>query len=163
MIEKKSIEESLKKIKFIVTDVDGVLTDGGIYISDSGEQTRRFFVRDGLAIVKLQENGLPIGILSAGRTTGAVTTRAKMLDVKYCYVGTEKKIIILEKWVKELKLNWDEVAFLGDDLFDKEVMLKVGLAVCPSDAVQSIKDIAHIVLKTKGGFGCFREFAEYYF
>ncbi len=159
-MKKLSAELKLKNIKFIVTDVDGVLTDGCIYISDSGEQTRRFYVRDGLAMKLLNKKGIHVGILSAGLTDGAVKKRAEMLGISYCYVGLEKKMSVLEKWLKELNLHWEHVAFIGDDILDKEVMMKAGMAVCPADAVDSIKMISDIILETKGGRGCFRELAD---
>ena len=152
-----------KNIKLIVTDVDGVLTDGSVYITDSGEQSRRFYVRDGVAMKQMLKNGYHVGILSSAMTTGAIRTRAEMLGVELCYVGREAKTNILDGWRKKLNLEWNEIAFIGDDTVDKEVMQKVGFTACPADAIENIKKISDIVLETNGGRGCFREFADKYF
>ena len=152
-----------KNIKLIVTDVDGVLTDGSVYITDSGEQSRRFYVRDGVAMKQMMKNGFHVGILSSAMTPGAIKTRAEMLGVELCYVGREAKTKILDGWRKKLNLEWNEIAFIGDDTVDKEVMQKVGFTACPADAIENIKKISDIVLETNGGRGCFREFADKYF
>lgn len=151
------------KIKLIITDVDGVLTDGHIYITDSGEQMRSFYVRDGLAIKSLMNKGYHVGIITAALTSGAVETRAKMLGIELVYIGIEEKVKIVDQWRKNLKLKWDEIAYLGDDIIDIEVMRKAGFSACPADAVERVKKIATITLKTKGGQGCFREMTEKYF
>ena len=153
----------IKKIKLIVTDVDGVLTDGSVYITDSGEQSRKFYVRDGVAMKQMIKNGYHVGILSSAMTSGAIKKRAEMLGVELCYVGREEKTKILDEWRIKLNLKWDEIAFIGDDTVDKDVMKKVGFTACPADAIQSIKEIADVVLETNGGRGCFREFADKFF
>jgi YrbI family 3-deoxy-D-manno-octulosonate 8-phosphate phosphatase len=150
-------------IKLIITDVDGVLTDGHVFISDSGEQTRSFYVRDGLAMKVLMKNGYKVGIITAALTSGAVETRAKMLGIDLLYIGLEEKVKIVDQWRKQLKLKWENIAYIGDDLIDMEVMKKVGFSACPSDAVAKVKKIATITLKTKGGWGCFREMTERFF
>lgn len=147
-------------IKLIIADVDGTLTDGGIYISDSGEQTRRFHTKDGYAIRMLQKKGYHVGIITASFTEGAISTRAKMLGVKLLYIGQEKKTEVLAKWCKKLKITPAQVAYVGDDVIDADIMKAVGLSACPADAVPKIKKIATIVLKNKGGEACFREFAD---
>ena len=156
-------DSKIKKVKLIVTDVDGVLTDGSVYITDSGEQSRKFYVRDGVAMKQMLKQGLHVGMLSSALTPGAMKTRAKMLGVELCYVGVEDKVKVLDEWRKKLNLEWDEIAYIGDDTVDKEVMKKVGFAACPADAIQSIKDISDVILETKGGRGCFREFADKFF
>ena len=160
---KNLVDLKIKKIKLIVTDVDGVLTDGSIYITDSGEQSRRFYVRDGVAMKQMLKNGYYIGMLSSARTQGAIRTRAEMLGVELCYIGSEEKKIILDNWRKKLNLEWEEIAFIGDDTVDKEVMKKVGFTACPADAIESIKKISDVVLETNDGRGCFREFMDKFF
>ncbi|MBL4716226.1 MAG: 3-deoxy-D-manno-octulosonate 8-phosphate phosphatase [Bacteroidetes bacterium] len=147
-------------IKFVVTDVDGTLTDGGMYITSAGEHFKRFDTRDGIAVSLLHTNSYHVGIISNSKVTGMVTERAKMLDIKHCYVGTENKLDVLKDWIKELNITFDQVAYLGDDINDKEVMEAVGLAICPNDANRSIKAISDIMLKSNGGQGCLREFIE---
>jgi 3-deoxy-D-manno-octulosonate 8-phosphate phosphatase (KDO 8-P phosphatase) len=151
------------KIKLIITDVDGVLTDGHVYVSDSGEQMRSFYVRDGLAMKALMKHGLKVGIITAALTSGAVDTRAKMLGVDLLYIGLEEKVKIVDQWRKELKLKWENIAYIGDDLIDMDVMKKVGFSACPADAVDRIKKLATVTLKAKGGWGCFREMTERFF
>jgi YrbI family 3-deoxy-D-manno-octulosonate 8-phosphate phosphatase len=157
------MKEKVDKIKLIVTDVDGVLTDGHVYITDSGEQMRSFYVRDGLAMKALMKNGYNVGIITAALTSGAVEMRAKMLGIGLLYIGLEEKIKIVDQWRKKLKLKWNNIAYIGDDLIDIEVMKKVAFSACPADAVDKVKEVATVTLKTKGGQGCFREMTEKYF
>jgi len=153
----------LNKIKMVVADVDGTLTDAGIYITAEGDEFKKFNARDGMGMKILLAEGVEVGIISASHTTKMVERRAKMLGVKYCYVGFDRKTDVLEGWRSKLDLSYDEIAFLGDDINDKDIMQKVGLAACPSDAVDAIKEIADVVLDKKGGDGCFREFVERFF
>ena len=157
------MKEIISNIKLIVTDVDGVLTDGRIYITDSGEQMRSFYVRDGLAMKALMKKGYQVGIITAALTSGAVETRAKMLGIEMVYIGLEEKINIVDQWRKKLKIKWEEIAYIGDDIIDMEVMKKAGFSACPADAVERIKKIATVTLKSKGGRGCFREMVDKYF
>lgn len=152
-----------ENIRLIISDVDGVLTDGHIYITDSGEQMRSFYVRDGLAMKALMKHGFKVGIITAALTSGAVETRAKMLGVDFLYVGLDEKVKIVDQWRKKLKLKWENIAYIGDDLIDMDVMKKAGFSACPADAVAKVKKIASVTLKTKGGWGCFREMTEKYF
>ena len=157
------MKEITKNIKLVITDVDGVLTDGHVYITDAGEQMRSFYVRDGLAMKALMKHGYKVGIITAALTAGAVETRAKMLGVDLLYIGLEEKVKIVDQWRKELKLKWENIAYIGDDLIDMDVMKKAGFSACPADAVDKVKKIATITLKTKGGWGCFREMTERFF
>ncbi len=154
---------NLSHIKLIVLDVDGTLTDGGIYISDSGEESKKYNAKDGMAIKRLIKKGMHVAFLSASSSQRTVTTRAEMLGVKYCYVGNELKTGILEKWAAELDISFDQVLFMGDDINDLEIMQKVGMSACPADAVPVIREEAKIVLSRKGGEACFRELVDLYF
>lgn len=151
------------KIKLVVADVDGTLTDAGVYITANGDEIKKFNAHDGMGMRILLEAGIEVGIISSSITTKMVEKRAEMLGLKYCYVGMDSKLTVLERWRKELGLDYSEIAFMGDDINDKEVMEKVGLSACPSNAVDSIKCLADIVLERKGGEGCFREFVDRYF
>lgn len=157
------MKDITKNIKLVITDVDGVLTDGHVYITDSGEQMRSFYVRDGLAMKALMKHGYKVGIITAALTAGAVETRAKMLGVDLLYIGLEEKVKIVDQWRKQLKLKWENIAYIGDDLIDMDVMKKAGFAACPADAVDKVKKIATVTLKTKGGWGCLREMTERFF
>lgn len=149
-----------KKIKFLVSDVDGVLTDGGMYYSEKGDEFKKFHTRDGMAIKNLTAKGFPVGFLSSGFNKKLIERRAKLLGVKFVYVGTEPKLKILSAWCKSLKLKLDEVAFIGDDINDVEVMKKVGLRACPADAHPHIKAIVDVITEKKGGEACLREFTD---
>jgi len=150
----------IKKIKFVVCDVDGTLTDGGMYITSEGTHFKRFNTKDGMAVKMLYQNGFHVGLISHSKTTEMVTERANMLNIKHCYVGSEDKLTVLNKWIKELGLSLDQVAFLGDDNNDKNIMENVGVSACPSDSSKRILSEADIILQSKGGDACLREFVE---
>ena len=141
-------------------DVDGTLTDGGMYITSEGTHFKKFNTKDGMAVKLLYQNGFNVGLISHSKTTSMVNERAKMLNIKHCYVGDENKLTILNQWVEELGIILDEVAFLGDDNNDQNVMENVGVAVCPSDSSKRIRGISQIILKSIGGDACLREFVE---
>ena len=151
-----------RKIKLLVLDVDGTLTDAGVYILEDGSQFKKFNARDGLGIKMAMKAGIEVGLISHSLVTQMVESRANMLGMKYYYVGQESKLDILNGWIEKLNLTLDEVAFIGDDVNDKEIMEAVGLTACPSDAVEAIKKVADILLSKKGGKGCVREFIDEY-
>ena len=155
-------KKKLSEIKFLIIDVDGVMTDGGMYISENGDQIKRFNAQDGMAIQHLVKNNFQIGIISSGTTNSMVQKRAEILGVQHCYVGRETKISILNSWCKTLDLKLSEVAMIGDDINDLEIMKQVGIAVCPKNAVNAVKSLAHIQLSKKGGDACIREFIDNY-
>jgi len=150
-------------IKMIVLDVDGTLTDGGIYVTDSGEEFKKFNVKDGMAISRLLKKGMQFGLISGSKSTGAIHKRAENLGIEYVYVGDEPKTQILEKWLVELGITYDNILFVGDDISDRAVMQRAAIAACPADAAPSIMAISDIVTKKGGGEGCFREMADKYF
>ena len=154
--------KALNKIKFLLLDVDGVMTDGGMYVSENGDQLKKYNTKDGMGILHLKEKGIQVGIISSGFTEKMVQQRAELLGIKHCYIGRKPKLEILETWLKELNLSFDQIAMIGDDINDLEIMKKVGLAVCPKDAVVKIKSNSHIILSKKGGEGCIREFIDVY-
>lgn len=151
-----------KIIKLLVLDVDGVMTDGGMYYSDNN-QYKKFNTKDGLAIKKITSStDINVAFLSSGSDLKLVQERAKTLNVDMVYVGYENKEKILQKWLNELKITYEEVAYIGDDVNDYGAMKLCGLKVCPQDAVEEIKNISDIVLKNIGGHGCVREFIDMY-
>jgi 3-deoxy-D-manno-octulosonate 8-phosphate phosphatase (KDO 8-P phosphatase) len=148
--------------KFLVLDIDGVMTDAGIIYTESGDEIKKFNARDGLSIISLVNAGYHVGFLSSGFRENMINRRAKVLGVQKVYVGTWKKMEILEKWCKELNISLENVAYMGDDLNDIPVIKKVGLSACPADASDEVKEIANIILSVRGGRGCVREFADKY-
>ena len=150
------------EIKFLVLDVDGVLTDGGMYYSESGDEFKKFNTKDGMGIKKVVESGIPVGFLSSGKNKNLIGNRAKLLGVKFVYVGFKEKLGILDEWRKKLKLSFNEIAYIGDDINDLKIIAKVGFSAAPADAVDKVKKAVNVVLKKKGGEGCVREFIEKY-
>ena len=140
-------------IKLVLLDVDGTLTDGGIYRGNNGEELKRFNVKDGYAIVNAQKLGIEFGIIT-GRKSELVEIRAKELKIKYLYQGISEKTVILEEIIKKDSLSKEEIAYMGDDLNDLLIMKQVGLSGTPKDAVD-------FVSKKNGGAGAVREFIEH--
>lgn len=147
-------------IKFLGLDVDGTLTDGGMYYTESGEEFKRFDTKDGRGIIELQKQGVEVGLLSSGFKSKMIEGRANTLKIKRYYVGTDPKLGILEQWCKDMKIDLKQVAYIGDDINDRAIINAVGFTACPADAVPTIKDIVDVVLSNKGGYGCVREFIE---
>ena len=152
----------LKNIKLLALDVDGTMTDAGMYIMEDGTQFKKFHARDGIGIKLAMKAGIEVGIISHSPVTSVVETRADILGIKLCYVGREPKENILQQWMDQLGCNATEVAFMGDDVNDLEVMKVAGLTACPADAVDAIKKVSDILLSKKGGKGCVREFIDEY-
>lgn len=150
------------QIKMLVLDVDGVMTDGGMYFTENGDQIKKYNTKDGMAIMKLRKEKFPVAFLSSGFTNHMVQDRASLLNLEHVYVGREPKIGILKNWCNELNIQLNEVAYVGDDINDIEIMESCGLSACPKDAVSSVKNKAHIVLESEGGRACVREFIDLY-
>ena len=155
-------KDKLSRIKLLILDVDGVMTDGGMYVSENGDQMKRYNTQDGMGIMHLTKSGFQVGIISSGFTNNMVQKRAELLGIQHCYVGREPKLEILKDWCQKLNFKLDEVAIIGDDINDLEVMKNIGLAVCPANSVNTVKTQCHIVLSKKGGDGCVREFIDNY-
>ena len=153
------IRTRLKRIKLLVLDVDGVLTDGGLWIDASGQLIKRFDVRDGLGIRLLQQTGVQIAFLSGGQG-GATEVRARQLGIQHCLVGIKDKPEALLQLQQQLGIDMAETGFVGDDLNDLAVRPVVGLLMAPADACAPVRQGAHAVLRNKGGHGAIRELAE---
>lgn len=152
----------LNKIRLLVLDVDGVMTDGGMYFTENGDQIKKFNTKDGMAILHLTKQDFQVAIISSGFHAHAVEKRAQMLGIQHCRVTREPKLDILAEICANLNLSLDQVAIIGDDVNDLEVMRKVGFRACPADAVHSVKREVDLILRTKGGEGCVREFIDNY-
>lgn len=161
-IEKKEQIANDFDFKFLVLDIDGVMTEGSIIYTDQGDELKVFNAKDGLAIIRLVEAGNKVGFLSSGFKKNIIEHRAKMLGVQYVYIGTWKKLEILQQWCDELHIGLHQVAYIGDDLNDIAIIEKVGLSACPSDSTDIVKQKSHIVLSAKGGKACVREFVDTY-
>ena len=150
-----------RDIRLILFDVDGTLTDGGMYYTESGDQIKRFEVKDGIAIRRVARRyGISFGLISSGTAEKLIRKRAEALDITRVFAGSGVKSDIVDGWLEEMGLTYAQLAYIGDDLNDLSVIEKAGLSACPSDAVRQVKEAVHIVLKTAGGQGCVREFLE---
>ena len=149
----------MKNVKLVVMDVDGTMTDGGVYFDSNGVESKRFDVHDGAGILLAQQVGIEFMILT-GRNSVCVERRASELKIKYVYQGVSDKLGFLEEFIQENELSFDEVAYIGDDLNDYRLMQAVGVKVCPSNAVKEIRDICDVKLSKNGGSGAIREFVE---
>ena len=153
------LRRRLRQITLLVLDVDGVLTDGGLWFGADGQLTKRFDVRDGLGIRLLQQAGLEIAFLSGGQG-GATEIRARQLGIQHCLVGIRDKPAALVRLQRDLNVTAAETAFVGDDLNDLAVRAQVGLLIAPSDACRPVRQQADAVLNRPGGRGAIRELAE---
>lgn len=147
-------------IKLVLLDVDGTLTDGGIYRDNNGEELKRFNVKDGYAIVNAQKLGIEFGIIT-GRKSELVEIRSNELKIKYLYQGISEKTVILEEIMQKTGLKKEEIAYMGDDLNDILIMKQSGLIGAPKDAANEVVQIADFVSEKNGGSGAVREFVEY--
>ena len=129
-------------IKAVVLDVDGVLTDGRLLVTEAGEQLRSFFVKDGYAMQLAVKMGLDIWVISGGNSNG-VRLRLEGLGIKEIHLGVKNKMEVMNQLMEKHQLRLEDLMYVGDDMPDYDVMQVVGLAVCPSDAVDDIKTISH--------------------
>ena len=149
-------------IKLVVFDVDGVLTDAGMYYTESGDEFKKFNARDGLAIKALPKLGFYTGIISHGKNIHLISNRAALLGITKVYCGNEPKDKVLLEWCNELNIAPKQVAYIGDDVNDLSIMALCGFTAAPSDAVERVKNKVHVVLQTAGGCGCVREWIDHY-
>lgn len=147
------------QIKAIFFDVDGVLTDGKIIYDDAGREIKHFNVKDGQIVSYLKRSGIITGAIS-GRDSEAVSRRCSELKIDFCHQGVVDKASTFEKLVKHYGLKLKEVAFIGDDLADLGALALSGLAVCPADALDYIKEQVDLVTFVRGGRGVLREVAD---
>ncbi|MFW5498964.1 MULTISPECIES: KdsC family phosphatase [unclassified Maridesulfovibrio] len=145
-----------EKIKLLILDVDGVLTDGGLYYDKDGNVTKRFNVQDGLGIKFAQQAGIELAVIT-GLNHGAVEKRVTELGITEYYPGQKEKLPFYEKLLKEKGLNDDEVAYVGDDWIDVPVMLRVGLPMAVKNAQPEVFGISKWISSRDGGHGAVRE------
>lgn len=158
----KELSKKLKNIKLLILDVDGVMTDGGLYFTDAGDHIKKFNAKDGMAIAQLTKRNFQVGIISSGFSGVAVQRRAELLGIQHCSVNKESKLTRLQEICASLSIGFDQVAMIGDDINDLEIFEVCGFSASPSDAVQVVKEKVDLVLKSKGGDGAIREFVDEY-
>ena len=152
----------IPKIKLLILDVDGTMTDNGVYVDEKGIESKKYNAKDGVGIYELIKNNVKIGIISHSEKGDGIKSRASYLGINHCYVGNEPKEEILKKWIKKLEINLEDVAFIGDDINDLSIIDIVGFSACPNDSSDPVKRKVSLVLDTKGGYGCVREFSDLY-
>ncbi|MFT5723826.1 MAG: 3-deoxy-D-manno-octulosonate 8-phosphate phosphatase (KDO 8-P phosphatase) [Bacteroidia bacterium] len=151
--------QKLKKVKVFVFDIDGVLTDGNIYVSDAGVFTRSTSVKDGYALVKAIKSGYKIVVISGGSADG-VKIRLNRLGIPDVFLRVKDKLAVLNTWLKENNFEISACLMMGDDEPDLPVLNAVGFSCCPADAVQKIKDTVDYQSPNAGGKGCVRNVIE---
>lgn len=143
-------------IELVVMDVDGTLTDAGIYYSENGIETKKFSTKDAAGILAVQAVGIKCMLLT-GRKSYAVKRRAEDLNIQYVYQGVKNKEQFLRSFMQEIGIDKENVLFIGDDLNDIKAMRMVGIVGCPCDAAEEVLNIADIVAVNKGGYGAVRD------
>jgi 3-deoxy-D-manno-octulosonate 8-phosphate phosphatase (KDO 8-P phosphatase) len=154
-----SLEAKASRIKLLLLDVDGVLTDGVVTIHADGSESKAFGIRDGIAMVWAQRAGLSVGLLSA-RHSATTPHRAAQLGVTIVQQGVLNKVEGYERIVDSAGVSDGEVAYMGDDIVDLAVLARVGLSAAPADAVQEVRDRVDWISRAKGGSGAVRELIE---
>jgi 3-deoxy-D-manno-octulosonate 8-phosphate phosphatase (KDO 8-P phosphatase) len=158
-ISMQHILEKARKIRLVIFDVDGVLTDGSLYLTDGGEEIKAFNSHDGHGIKMLRASGVKVAIIT-GRESRCVDLKAKDLGITLVYQGAKIKLPVFETLLKKLELDASACAYVGDDLIDLPVMLRCGLAICVPAAPALVKKHAHYVTQLEGGRGAAREVCE---
>ncbi len=149
----------IKLPKLFLTDIDGVWTDGGMYYDQLGNELKKFNTSDSAGVLMAKSLGIPVGIIS-GEDTQIVKRRAEKLKIDYLYLGVTNKVEVASALLSSVEINWEDVAYIGDDINDVALLKKVGISGAPSNAPDYIKNLVQIVTNKNGGEGAFREFVE---
>ncbi len=157
------LAQRAEKIKLVISDNDGVFTDNGVYYSERGEEMKRYSVRDGMGVERLRNSGIETSIMT-GEVSPSLKKRAEKLGMKSLYLGVKDKLSMLETVLAETGLHRYELAYIGDDVNDVEIMKEIareGLTACPQDATDFVEPYIHYRAQADGGYGAFRDFAEW--
>ena len=154
---RKSIQSRINKIKLLLLDVDGVMTDGRIILDNQGKELKAFHVRDGHGIKMAQQAGITVGIIT-GRKSDVVDLRARELGIQEVHQGAHEKLTVYESLLEKYHLQDDDIAFMGDDVVDISVLSRAGIAVTVADADPAVRPYVDLVMKSPGGRGAVREF-----
>jgi len=163
MVTASELRARAARIRLLLTDVDGTLTDGGVYYSAAGEETKLFNLRDGMGVERLRADGVEIAFVTR-ESSPLVERRAEKLKVRYCYLGVADKKSALPRLLGEAGIDIGQLAYIGDDVNDAEIMSAVantGLTGAPLDAVRTVLHGVHYRCARPGGYGAFRDFAEW--
>lgn len=159
LFEMKAIGMRIRKIKMLLLDVDGVMTDGGIFLGPEAIELKRFHVQDGVGIALAKAAGLLVGIITA-RDSEAVRRRAKELGIDEVQQGVFRKEVGYEAILKKYGLRDEEMAYMGDDLLDIPILKRVGLSICVANGAEEVRRVSKYITKRKGGEGAVREVVE---
>ncbi len=146
--------------RLFITDIDGVMTDGGMYYTAEGDVMKRFSVKDGWGVIWLRHLGIPMAIMT-GENTEIVRRRAEKLKIDRCYIGVKDKLTLCHKLCDELGIRMEDVAFIGDDVNDLPLLRAVGWSACPKNTPDYVSRHCRFRGKVHGGYGAFREFVEH--
>lgn len=153
-------KQKVLKVRMLITDCDGVLTDAGVYYGEAGEVLKKFNIRDGMGVERLRKlAGIETGIIT-GELSPSVAKRAEKLKISQLYLGIKDKPAVLQHIMSSLSLDASQIAYIGDDANDLEIMAMVGFTASPADGLFFVRDKVDYVCQADGGKGCFREFAE---
>ncbi|MGF1531866.1 MAG: HAD-IIIA family hydrolase [Puniceicoccaceae bacterium] len=155
----RNLDQALSRVRLFLTDVDGVLTDAGMYYSENGDELKKFNTRDAVGLRLLRESGIKVGIITS-EDTALVARRAKKIGVDFLVQGAKNKAEELDKILVETGFSADQVAFIGDDINDLTIFARVGLTATPADGQSAVKSKADYICRAKGGEGAVREIAE---
>jgi 3-deoxy-D-manno-octulosonate 8-phosphate phosphatase (KDO 8-P phosphatase) len=155
----RDVIEKAKNIRIVIFDVDGVLTDGSLYLTDAGEEIKAFNSRDGHGMKMLKASGIELAIITA-RESRSVRLQAENLNISLLYQGEKNKLKVFESLITKLGLGKSSCAYVGDDLIDLPVMTRCGLSICVPSAPALVKKHAHYVTNSEGGHGAVREVCE---
>ncbi|MDX2215703.1 MAG: HAD-IIIA family hydrolase [Oculatellaceae cyanobacterium bins.114] len=155
-VPKPVLRERLSRIKLLALDVDGVLTDGGLYYTDNGMELKRFNAKDGQGIQMVMKAGIRVAIVTTS-TSRAVVHRAQRLGIRFVFTGVEDKLIVLKDLCNQLKITLAQVAYVGDDIIDLPILQLVGCPLTVADAMPENQDSAIYITRLAGGQGCVRE------
>ncbi|MFP4500147.1 MAG: cytidylyltransferase domain-containing protein [Candidatus Hydrogenedentota bacterium] len=153
------LADRMRNLIFVASDIDGCLTDSGMYYAEGGDELKKFNTRDGKGFGLLRESGLVTGIITQ-EDRALNTRRARKLHIDELRQGAKDKVAVMEELLEHLGLDWAQVAFFGDDLGDVELLRRVGVSACPVDAIPEVRAVADFVIDVPGGHGAFRAFAE---
>jgi 3-deoxy-D-manno-octulosonate 8-phosphate phosphatase (KDO 8-P phosphatase) len=158
-LSNEEIDKRLSSIKLLALDVDGVLTDGGLYYTETGEELKKFNVKDGLGIKRLMSCGIQVAIISSNSSKSTIH-RARNLNVAYTFVGVKNKLPVLQNLCETLRMTLVDVAYMGDDLPDLPILNAVGCPITVADASSANKDAAILITRSLGGQGAVREVSD---
>lgn len=151
--------DKLQAVRAFILDVDGVMTDNSVHVTESGEQLRRMSIRDGLGLKIALKNGFQVCIITGGRSQGVVK-RLSGLGIEHIYSGIEDKWPVFQQFLQHFNLKANEICYMGDDLPDLQILRKVGFSACPADAIPEVRNVVDYISPVAGGNGCVRDVLE---